>query len=139
MRRLLPALVIAACVCSAPQAFAGGGLEAFRTPSGNIHCGYLTFDAPLLRCEIRSGLRPRPAKPSSCEFDWAAGYSLTPRGSARILCISDTVADPRGRVLRYGTTWRRGAFTCVSRSVGLRCSNRAGRGFFLSRQRSYRF
>ena len=79
-------------------------MEAFGTPTGNIHCGYLTFAAPLLRCEIRSGLRPRPRKRASCEFDWAAGYSLTPRGTARVLCIG-----------------------------------RAGHGFFLSRERSYRF
>ena len=37
------------------------------------------------------------------------------------------------------TTWRRGGFVCASTKAGLRCRNRSGHGFFLSRQHSYRF
>ena len=39
--------------------------------------------------------------------------------------------------LRYGRTWRNGAYTCRSRLTGLTCTNRAGHGLFLSRV-SYR-
>jgi hypothetical protein len=37
----------------------------FRTPSGNIGCGYSRFagEPAFLRCDIRSALRPRPARP----------------------------------------------------------------------------
>ena len=42
-------------------------------------------------------------------------------------------------VLAYGRTWRGGVFTCLSQAIGLRCSNRVGHGFFLSRERWYRF
>jgi hypothetical protein len=41
--------------------------------------------------------------------------------------------------LRYGAKWSRGGFTCTSKQIGLRCRNRGGHGFFLSRAHSYRF
>ena len=40
--------------------------------------------------------------------------------------------------LKYGHTWHRGAFTCISRTNGLRCASRSG-GIFLSQQHSYVF
>ena len=54
-------------------------------------------------------------------------------------CVSDSVHSPTARVLRYGTTWRRDGFVCVSRTSGLRCRNAAGPGFFLSRGHSFAF
>ena len=48
-------------------------------------------------------------------------------------------ARPKGHVLRYGSRWTHAEVTCRSRTSGLTCRNRAGHGFFLSRQRSYRF
>ena len=112
--------------------------EFFRTPSKNIYCAWMSTPANL-RCDILSGVRPRPPKPPSCDFDWGAGFDLSVRGRAQILCVSDSVVTSSARVLRYGQTWRRAGFTCVSRTIGLRCHNFAGRGFFLSRRRSYRF
>jgi hypothetical protein len=56
-----------------------------------------------------------------------------------VLCVSDTPTSPQAKVIAYGRTWRGGPFTCSSRTTGLRCSNRAGHGFFLSRQRWSRF
>jgi hypothetical protein len=61
------------------------------------------------------------------------------RGRARIVCASDSVFSPALRRFPYGTTWRRNGFTCTVRKIGLRCVNRSKNGFFLSRQRSYRF
>jgi len=113
----------------------------FRTPSGNIGCYYVSnrdLNAAL-RCDIRSGLKPRPAKPKSCTLDWGDSYELAPTGRARLTCHGDTAIDPTSLVLKYGTRWSRGGFTCTSRKIGLRCSNRSGHGFFLSRARSYRF
>jgi hypothetical protein len=113
----------------------------FRTPSGNIGC-YYTSNRDLgatLRCDIRTGLKPRPPKPKSCTLDWGDSFELAPTGRARLTCHGDTAIDPTSRVLQYGTRWSRGGFTCTSRKTGLRCSNRSGHGFFLSRARSYRF
>ncbi|MGD9925229.1 MAG: DUF6636 domain-containing protein [Pseudorhodoplanes sp.] len=38
-------------------------------------------------------------------------------------------------VLRYGSSLQIGSMNCTSSEQGLECSNRAGRGFFLSRSR----
>jgi hypothetical protein len=113
----------------------------FRTPSGNIGCVYASdFGHRVsLRCDIRSGLKPRPAKPRSCELDWGDSYEMGVRGRVYVTCHGDTAIDPRSHVLRYGTTWRKPGFVCTSKRVGLRCRNRSGHGFFLSRRHSFRF
>ena len=105
--------------------------ESFRLPSGNIGCMYATASR-VLRCDILSGLRPEPRR--RCELDWT-GITLAAAGRAAPQCAGDTAYDRRAPVLRYGRTWRRGAITCRSARDGLRCSNRRGRGFFLSRGR----
>ena len=110
----------------------------FQTPSHNIGCVYSSSPASL-RCDIRSGLKPAPPKPRGCMNDWTFGYSVNPTGRAHTVCAGDTVFSPSARVVRYGTTWRGGAFACKSSRSGLRCRNRSGHGFFLSRQHSYRF
>jgi uncharacterized protein DUF6636 len=84
-------------------------------------------------------LKPPPSKPKGCTVDWTGGYQVGATGRAQKVCAGDTVLSPTARVVRYGTTWRSGPFTCKSSSSGLRCKNRSGHGFFLSRQHSYRF
>jgi len=110
----------------------------FQTPSHNIGCVYSSSPA-YLRCDIRSGLKPPPPKPKGCMNDWTFGYEIDARGRAHRVCAGDTVFSPTARVVRYGTRWHAGAFTCKSSTSGLRCRNRSGHGFFLSRQHSYRF
>src|SRR5690348_3603722 len=112
----------------------------FRTPSGNIGC-YYTSNRNLqarLRCDIRSGLKPAPAKPKGCPPGWGDRYELAPTGRAGLPLPGDTAIGPASRILRYGTGLSRGGFTCTSRKAGLRCSNRSGHGFYLSRGHSYR-
>lgn len=124
----------------AAPASAAAVLIQFRTPSANIGCGYSSGPGRAsLRCDILSGLKPLPAKPRGCELDWGFGYALSPTGRAQTVCAGDTAVDRRARVLRYGQKWSRSGFTCVSRVAGLRCTNRGGHGFFLSRGHSYRF
>jgi len=119
-------------------ASAGASFVFFQTPSHNIGCVYSSSPASL-RCDIRSGLRPRPPRPGNCDVDWGDSYGLGATGRATITCHGDTAIDRNSRILRYGSTWKRGAFTCRSKATGLRCHNRSGHGFFMSRQRSYRF
>ena len=114
----------------------------FRTPSGNIGCGYGSAEQgspAFLRCDIRSGLQPKPARPHGCDLDYGDSYELKKAGRPSVLCHGDTVFDPRARVLAYGTSWARDGFRCTSRTAGLRCANQSGHGFFLSRERSYTF
>jgi hypothetical protein len=115
---------------------------AFRTPSGNIGCGYsnLSGTTAELRCEIVSRLRPLPPKPKTCtEGVWGRAVGMSPTGRARGFCITDTVMDPGAPTLAYGRAWTRGGFTCRSEATGLTCRNRAGHGWTLSRERSRLF
>jgi hypothetical protein len=129
-------MVVVAVVCAVAVVASAQGRESvyvsFRMPSGNIACGYSTDFGPVtLRCDILSGLRPEPR--GRCELDWT-GLSMG-RGSARPTCAGDTVYDRKAPVLRYGTVWKRGPFTCVSLLIGLSCVNSTGHGFFLSKER----
>jgi len=110
----------------------------FQTPSHNIGCAYASSPASL-RCDIRTGLKPPPSKPKGCTVDWTGGYQVGATGRAQKVCAGDTVLSQNARVIRYGTTWRGGPFSCKSSVSGLRCKNRSGHGFFLSREHSYRF
>ena len=116
------------------QAFATG--NGFIMPSRNIVCfSYGQSPKQFLRCEIRSGLKPMPPKPSSCQFDWGGGFLLTTdRQKAEILCISDTVYSPDFAILNYGKTWRKNGFSCNSTTNGLTCTNGKGNGFFMNRE-----
>ncbi len=135
----------AASLLAAPAASASrdaSGAYFFRMPSGNIYCAYEHYSfAPIaLRCEIRSGVKPLPPRPKACgDAVWGAGFSMRQTGKAYVLCITDTIYTPKAKVFRYGTTWRGGGFTCRSKTTGLTCTNRSGKGFFLSREHSYGF
>jgi hypothetical protein len=124
-----------------PAGAGGSALVSFRTPSGNIGCVYSSGldGGTSLRCDIRSGLKPRPPKPKACDLDWGDSYELSRTGRPVVTCHGDTAIIQSARVLRYGSSWSRSGFVCVSRVTGLRCRNASGHGFFLSKQRSYRF
>ena len=126
-------------------ALAGSGSAAvflFRMPSSNIGCAYSNepgAGGPMLRCDVLSGLKPPPKRPRGCTLDWKYGYWMHPTGKSLRVCAGDTTVDRHAKVVRYGHRWRAGGFTCLSKRVGLRCTNRSRHGFFLSRTHSYRF
>lgn len=121
-RRLLPALlVVAAGLVVAPAADAG--FKPFQTPSKKIQCAYITGDGmpAQIRCDLF--------------FLNDRAVVLTHKGKPRKIRITDTVGDPLGKVLKYGTTTRFGDFSCTSRESGLTCrSRRSSHGFTVSRQ-----
>jgi hypothetical protein len=113
------------------------GPYPFKTPSGNIGCIYEpAFQGPAsIRCDIHSGLRPKPKRPPNCDLDFGDSLGMSSRGRAYVVCHGDTAFDPRAHVLQYGTSLVRPGFRCLSQTTGLRCTNAAGHGFFLSRER----
>ena len=142
MRILLAAAALLAVLVPGPAAGRSEAFAFFRTPSGNIGCGYGSADAgspAFLRCDIRSGLKPKPARPRGCDLDYGDSYEMKKTGRPSVLCHGDTVFDPGARVLAYGTSWARDGFRCTSRTTGLRCTNSSGHGFFLSREHSQVF
>jgi uncharacterized protein DUF6636 len=135
MRRLVLAGLVVAAVAATSASARTTTIISFRTPSRNIACAYtFCFGPTFLRCDIRSHLRPAP-RGSCTEGVYGESVGMTRTGRAHVLCISDTVYNPRARVLPYGTTWSFNGFTCVSRATGLTCKNLRGHGFFLSRER----
>lgn len=122
-------------VVLAPSQRAAGAvvrIPTFKTPSGNIVCAYYNRS---LRCDLRSGLVPKPSRPRGCPSytDFGQGLNLGPR-RAGVVCAGDTVLGEPAHALAYGRAWRRGPVTCRSRITGLTCKNTLGHGFFLSRQ-----
>jgi len=137
MRFLMVGGLFLAFAASAP-----GAIYFFRTPSSNIGCLYSAepgTGGPYLRCDILSGLKPAPKRPRGCTLDWKYGYRIRPTGPALTVCAGDTTVNRRAKAIPYGGKWSRGGFTCLSRKAGLRCRNRSGHGFFLSKLHSYRF
>ena len=115
---------------------------AFKTPSGNIVCGYSI--APLgdasMECGIKSGLKPPPPRVSCSAGDPNdKRLSLTATGRAfPVTCAGDPgpfLVESKAGVLGYGRTWAGGGISCASATTGLTCKNRVGHGFFLSRER----
>jgi hypothetical protein len=121
-------------VLTASHQAAGSALRIpkFKTPSGNIVCAYYNRS---LRCDIRSGLTPKPSRPRGCPSytDFGQGLDLGTR-RAGVVCAGDTLLAEVAPALAYGRAWRRGPITCRSRITGLTCKNTLGHGFFLSRQ-----
>jgi LppP/LprE lipoprotein len=107
--------------------------EGVQLPSRNIGCIF-SRSPRYVRCDVRSGLKPAPPRPAGCDLDWAYGLQMTPVSKPKTFCAGDT-ALAQGPILAYGATLRIEGFTCLSQRSGLRCTNRAGHGFFLSRQR----
>lgn len=118
IRKTILSTVVAAATLAAP-ASADAAHNGFQTPSGNIVCEYASS---YVACDVKSVdsyfVLRRSGHPS--------GYRGT-RGLDGY------------RTLRYGSTIRMGSFRCRSSSAGLRCTNRGGHGFFLSKQERYRF
>jgi hypothetical protein len=116
-------------------------LGSFRTTSNNIHClAYRTSRtaAAELQCELVTVSAAIPPKPRDCDLDWGQRFFLPARGRPERVCHGDTIVS-RAKILAYGQTWRVAGFTCNSSTVRLRCTNRSGRGFELSRARQFFF
>jgi hypothetical protein len=128
------ALALLVTLFGGGPALGASGADTFRMPSGNVYCAYehYSFSPTDLRCEIRTGIKP---KPPACDD----GYIMRQTGPARAFCASDTTYDPKAPVLSYGTTRRYGVFRCTSSRSGLRCVNASGQGFVLHKQHSYTF
>jgi hypothetical protein len=130
--RLALALALAFAFAVPASASASASFVHFFSPSHNIGC-YLTADQT--RCDVlkREWTIPRP---SGCptDLDWGFGATLTPRGRGRAVCAGDSALGS-GKTLKYGRSISRFGFTCTSSKAGMRCRNRAGHGFFVSRQR----
>ncbi len=135
MRRARPLLVLSLVVAALGASPAAARAAAFSSPSGNIGC---FIDRAFVRCDIRHKDWDVP-RPKGCELDFGQGLTVSRRARrGRVVCAGDT-ALTGAHPLAYGKRIRRGGNRCTSRVSGMRCTNRRGHGFFLSRQRFKRF
>ena len=110
-------------------------LTAFHTPSGNIHClGLAGEGGAVMDCEIIESDAPLQPRPAGCDLDWGHRFLVTEVTPGEMVCAGDTVRDPHGAVLPYGSSLGLGRITCTSTREGLECVNPSGHGFFLSRR-----
>jgi hypothetical protein len=135
-RRLASFFVVAFLAGGVAGADASSGAPGFRSPTGNIRCEL--GDPSHLFCSIGvAAYAPRMqalciAPPTS--LDWH-GFELDAAKRATRVCSGGMLVRPiRLPALRYGASWHRGPFTCVSRITGVTCRTRAGHGLFLSRE-----
>jgi hypothetical protein len=128
--RAAPGVVLSAAALAVwPQAAASAAFTQFSTPSKNIGC---VSDGRYLRCDVRTTTVKAPPQPRSCDLDWGDAFEMTGSSGARRICHGDTALGGR-RILGYGRSLRIGPFLCTSQMSGLTCRNRAGHGWFLSR------
>jgi hypothetical protein len=136
---LLVAFVFLVAVAPASAAFK---VKAFVTPSGNIRClgegDTATGKDFGMRCDITHHTWKAPKRSKPCtEGDYGSSLGMTKRSGAKFICVSDAIGPVRK--VKYGTIFRFGPFRCSIKAVGVRCSNAARHGWFVSRQRVRRF
>ena len=125
--------VVVTAVAASSAAAGRTVLPGFRTPSGNIRC----FVVDKLYCSIQHSAYGARLQ-ARCDLDWH-GFELGPAAKGTVYCTSNAPYDmgkqrPSNRILAYGKSFHRGAFTCSSRRTGITCRNRNGHGLFISRQ-----
>ena len=135
-RIVLIGFVVAAALPATASAGAG-----FTVPSRNTTCGILT-------AKQAGGGRPGLYCQSSYSVGGAGesmgAVKLNRTGKARKISVgnddalyiggyNDDGSQDKRPVLRYGKSWKRGGYRCVSRSTGLTC-RRGSHGFFVSRE-----
>jgi hypothetical protein len=107
---------------------------ALLTPAA-AHAAYRTFRSPTgkLGCAFYSDAET----PRQVRCDWRGANDravvVAERGKGHYLKASDTVMDPKAKVLAYGHSTSFGKLRCTSRRTGITCkSKRSGHGFTVS-------
>lgn len=139
MKYLVPVFLLAT---GAPPALAMD-LQPFHTPSGNIHCLFITDGGQSsVECDLRSRTSTRAVlpQPADCDLEWGDRFALGAKGKPGLVCHGDTLFTPDSPVLAYGKTmtWKSG-IACTAAKSGITCKNRQGHGFSLSRSKQRLF
>lgn len=144
LRRLVFLSALCAFALSATSASASlTPLPGIRSPSGNITCLFVPGAQSMMLCSIATAdyamrLQEKCMGPNGEGVDWH-GFTLTATRAGLVNCTGGILYSPdTGRphyvTLRYGASWRHGAFRCWSRITGVTCRNAARHGIFLARQ-----
>ncbi|WP_103224632.1 DUF6636 domain-containing protein [Roseibium marinum] len=122
-------------ICAGP---ALADIWTFETPSQNIQCSVgedFNVLSDIICTIINRSDPPALPKPNWCNSDWGHTFSMKERGTVEVHCGETDRSKGGFDRAEYGVTGEFGGFVCHSSKKGLRCSNRDGHGFFLSRAR----
>lgn len=139
-----PALVLAVVGTLAFAVAAGAhsavSVPGIRTPTGNIRCVFAARTDPRnsggLYCSIGRADYAGRMHAGCAGLDWH-GWVVSGFSIPQPVCSGGALwfGTPRYLTLAYGHTWRRASYTCRSARTGLTCTNPAGHGLFISRER----
>jgi hypothetical protein len=119
MARASVALLVLAAALLAP-AGAQAAFRQFRSPSGKIGCAFYS-----------DSMTPRQAR-----CDWLGANDVTvivdETHRGKRVRATDTVFDPKAKVLAYGHSLTFGKIRCTSRRTGMTCRSAKGHGFTVS-------
>ncbi len=132
-----PRLLLTCLVLALSAAPVRADVWTFETPSENIQCtvGQGAGVQSDITCTIieRSGSFALP-RPRDCSSDWGHTFSMREYGPVEVFCGPTNRSRNGFSKAEYGVTGEFGGFTCNSSKRGLKCTNRDGNGFFLSRK-----
>lgn len=128
------AALVTSVLGMAPPALADEDLHFFKSPSGNISC--LVYPPDWVRCDIQERDWSPPPRPADCpsQTGYGQGINIAATGRAEFVCAGDTTFEPTARTLNYGQSDRSATHVCTSEASGIRCENREGHGFVISRE-----
>ncbi|OMC16927.1 hypothetical protein A5735_07975 [Mycolicibacter heraklionensis] len=118
----------------APPALADTDLHFFESPSGNIAC--LVYPPDWVRCDIQERDWSPPPRPADCpsQTGYGQGINIAAHGKPEFVCAGDTTFSPDAKTLDYGQRDSSATHVCTSEASGIRCQNREGHGFVISRE-----
>ena len=119
MIRLAVAAIVAALVL--PGVASAWSSNTWQSPTGNIICRYAPGLGAVVTCATRDTNR-------------IAYVTSTGAGQLNLGEIG-ALADAYGPILQYGQKWEppSASFECLSTITSMRCVNRHGQGFWISR------
>ena len=124
-RASVAVLVLAAALLATATASADAAtFRQFRSPTGKIGCAFYSDSKT----------------PRQVRCDWLGANDVTvlvdETHKGKRVRATDTVFDPKAKVLAYGRSLTFGKLKCTSRSTGMTCrSSRSGHGFTVSVER----
>lgn len=122
----------------APTTTVVTSMTTFTSPTGNISCYLAPVQGadPYARCDlVKQNWDVAPPEGGCGEGDWGGdgdghGSVGVGGGTARPLCVSDTIVDPSAPTLAYGSSITMEPLTCTSAEAGMTCKNvTTGHGF----------
>jgi hypothetical protein len=134
-RVLIGMLLLSGTVAAEPTP--APSMVGFQTPTKNINCTWLKSvdEPPSMQCMVNQFDGKRPARPADCELDWSSEATLTPGQPATLWsCRGDTSWWAEAPVLKYGSEWKEGPFSCTVSQDGVRCTD-GKHGFWVSRKK----